>query len=70
MEEIAGQWRKRDFSRLRAQVARLEGVTVEDLDGDGLFGEDPAQTLGETLEALDPKYPPSEPGIEGTIIPE
>jgi hypothetical protein len=50
-EEIASQWRKRDFSRLREQVGRLEGVTVEDLDGSGLFGEDPAQTLGETLEA-------------------
>jgi hypothetical protein len=49
--EIVTQWRKRDFSKLREQVARLEGVDVEDLGGGGLFGEDPARTLSQTLEA-------------------
>ena len=29
-----------------------------------------AHVLGETLEDLDPRYPPAEPGIERTIIPE
>ena len=29
-----------------------------------------AHVLGETLEALDPKYPPAEPGIEDIVIPK
>ncbi len=29
-----------------------------------------AHVLGETLERLDPKYPPAEPGIESIVIPK
>lgn len=29
-----------------------------------------AHVLGETLERLDPKYPPAEPGIESVVIPK
>ena len=49
--EIAAQWRKRDFSKLREEVARLDGVAVDELNDEGLFGEDPAQALSGVLEA-------------------
>src|SRR5215213_8216537 len=49
--QIAKEWRKRDFSRLREQVASLDGVPVEKLDRDGLFADEPLELLEEALVA-------------------
>ncbi len=49
-EQIARGWRKRDFSRLHEEVARLDGVAVEALDRDELFGDRAAEILDEAFD--------------------
>jgi hypothetical protein len=28
-----------------------------------------ARTIADTLEAMDPRYPPAEPGLDGVVVP-
>jgi hypothetical protein len=29
-----------------------------------------ARTIADTLEAMDPRYPPAEPGLDGVVVPD